>query len=81
MKDVCLITIGLTLSQTTNFRLFQTERVNPLPDDKILDWSKIKQFADDNFELDENSRKLSKRVENTVGKGEIDRYEQFLLFP
>ena len=22
-----------------------------------------------------------KRVENTVGKGEIARYEQFLLFP
>ena len=28
-----------------------------------------------------NGRKLSKRVENTVGKGEIARYEQFLLFP
>ena len=24
---------------------------------------------------------LSKGVENTVGKGEIARYEQFLLFP
>ena len=24
---------------------------------------------------------LSKWVENTVGKGEIARYEQFLLFP
>ena len=29
---------------------------------------------------DENGRKFSKRVENTVGKGEIARYEQFLLF-
>ena len=29
----------------------------------------------------ENGRKLSRRVENTVGKGEIARYEQFLLFP
>ena len=37
-------------------------------------------FADDNFKLDENGRKLSERVENTVGKGEIARYEQFLLF-
>ena len=55
--------------------------VNPLPDDKILDWSKLKQFADDNFKFEENDRKLSKRVENTVGKGEIARYEQFLLFP
>ena len=47
----------------------------------MLDWSKLKQFADDNFEFDENSRKFSKRVENTVGKGEIARYEHFLLFP
>ena len=31
--------------------------------------------------FDENGRKLSKRVENTVGKEEIARYEQFLLFP
>ena len=45
--------------------------VNPLPDDKILDWSKLKQFADDNSKFDENSRKFSKLVENTVGKGEI----------
>ena len=33
------------------------------------------------FHFDENGRKLSKWVENTVGKGEIARYEQFLLFP
>ena len=55
---------SLTHYQTTDFRLFQTERV-----------------ADDNFKFDKNGRKLSKRVENTVGKGEIARYEQFLLFP
>ena len=55
--------------------------LNPFPNDKILGWSKMKEFADDNFELDENRRKFSKRVENTGGKGEIARYEQFLLFP
>ena len=54
---------------------------NPSPDDKILDWSKLEQSADDNFEFDVNSRKFSKLAENTVGKGEIARYEQFLLFP
>ena len=48
---------------------------------QILDCSKLKEFADDNFKFDENSRKFSKQVENTVGKGEIARYEQFLLFP
>ena len=54
---------------------------NLLPDDKFLNSSKLKGFADDNFKFDENGRKLSKPVENTVGKGEIARYEQFLLFP
>ena len=41
----------------------------------------MKQSADNNFKFHENSRKFSKRVENTVGKGEIASYEQFLLFP
>ena len=40
----------------------------------------MKEFADDNFKFDENGIKLSKRVENTVGKGEIACYKQFLLF-
>ena len=33
------------------------------------------------FKFDENDRKFSKWVENTAEKGEITRYEQFLLFP
>ena len=41
----------------------------------------MKQFADDNFNFDENIRKFSKREENTAGKGKIASYEQFLLFP
>ena len=41
----------------------------------------LKEFADYNSNSDENGRKFSDRVENTVGKGEIARYEQFLLFP
>ena len=64
-----------------HFLLFTQCFFNPLPDDKILDWSKLKQSADDSFKFDVNSRKFSKLVENTVGKGEIARYEQFLLFP
>ena len=40
----------------------------------------MKDFADDNFKFDENGRKKSKQVENTVGKGEIAHYKQFLLF-
>ena len=68
------------------------ERVNQLKSDcviannltlsqtTILDSSKLKVFADDNFEFDENAREISKRVENPVGKGEIALFEQFLLF-
>ena len=41
----------------------------------------MKEFAYDNFKLDKYGENLSKRVENTMGKGEIAHYEQFLLFP
>ena len=47
----------------------------------ILDSSKSKEVAGDNFEFDENGGKFSKRLENPVRKGEIACYEQFLLFP
>ena len=55
-----------------------TKLINPF---QILDSSKLKEFADNNFKFDENGWKFSKRVVNTVGTGEIARYEQFLLFP
>ena len=47
----------------------------------FLDSSKLKESVVDNSEFDENGRKFYKRLENIVGKGEIARYEQFLLFP
>ena len=57
-------------------------RVNPdITRRQILDSSKLKEFADVNFKFDENGKKLSKHVENYVGKGEIACYEQFLFFP
>ena len=52
----------------------------PFPNKKNLDSSKLKEFADDNFKIDENGRKESKHVENIEGKGKIARYEQFFLF-
>ena len=48
--------------------------VYPITRRQILDSSKLKEFADDNFKFDENGRKLYKQVKNTVGKGEIVRY-------
>ena len=59
MKEV------LTLSQTTNFRLFQTQKTLQMT---ILNLTTM-------------ARKVFKSVENTFGKGETARDEQFLLFP
>ena len=43
--------------------------------------SKLKDhFNDDNLMFDEYGRKFFNREENTAGKGEIARYEQFFLF-
>ena len=53
----------------------------PVTRRQILDSSKLKEFAADNLKFDKNGCKLSKRVENIVGKGEIARYKAILLFP
>ena len=57
--------------QTTNFRLLTHYQTTNF---RFFD------FADDNLKFEENGRKLFKHIENTVGKGEIARDEQFLLF-
>ena len=53
----------------------------PFPKQLILDSSKLKEFADNNFRFDDKGRNFSTPVENTVEKGEIAHYKQFLLFP
>ena len=65
MQDTCFETVSFLLN------LSQT----------ILDSSRLNEFADDNFEFNEDGKKVFKRIENTVGKGEIALYGQFLLFP
>ena len=45
--------------------------VKPFPKQQIVDCSKLNEFADNSYEFNENGRKFSKRVENTVGKGDI----------
>ena len=74
----------LTSLSANNFKLVDYKfsyLVLPFPKPHILDSSKLKDFADDNFKLNGNERKFFKRVENTVGKGEIAHYKQFLRFP
>ena len=41
----------------------------------------MKESVEDNFKFDENGKKFSERVKNTVGKGKIARYQQFFPFP
>ena len=57
------------------------KRVNPFLNDKYLAFPKSKNWQMTIFSLIKNEEKLSERVENTVGKEEIARCEQFLLFP
>ena len=51
-------------------------KINTLPNDKLLDWSKLKAFAD-------NKIKVLKMMifENIVGKGENAGYQHFLFIP
>ena len=56
--------LSLTLSEMTNFRLFQTERV--------CRWQ---------FRIWWKLQKVLQTGRKHCGKGEIARYEQFLLFP
>ena len=69
------------LSIKTSLKICCLVKSQPFPKQQILDSSKLKGFADNNFKFDKNGRMFFKWVENTVVKGEIARYEQFLLFP
>ena len=55
--------------------------MNPLPDEPVL--HSPNSAANENMTANTktNGDQLSVLVENIVGKGEIARYEQFLLFP
>ena len=55
--------------------------INSLPNDKIIDWSKLKAFADDKIHKTEKLKFLFERVENIVGNGENAGYQYVLLFP
>ena len=54
---------------------------NSLPNNKFLDWSKLKGFADDKLNATKKLKFVLGRIENIVGKGEIAGYQHFLLFP
>ena len=54
--------------------------INSLPNDKILDVTKLKAFAEDKLNVARMMISLLDRVENTVGKRENAGYQHFHLF-
>ena len=57
------------------------QHFNSLPNDKFLDLSKLKAFAEDVINVTEKLKYLLGRVDNIVGKREDASYQHFLLFP
>ena len=48
---------------------FNINTIISLPNNKILDWCKLKVFADDKINVNEKLKFSFKRIENIVGKG------------
>ena len=53
---------------------------NSLPNDKILDWSKLKIFADDKIKVIEKWKFVLGMFGNIMGNGENAGYHDFFLF-
>ena len=54
---------------------------NSLPKDKFLDWSKLKEFADNKINVAENLKFVLQRLENIFGKEQNAGYPAFSSFP
>ena len=55
--------------------------INPIPNNKILDMTKLKAIADDKLNIAEMTVSLFHRTENIVEKGENTGFQHFLLIP
>ena len=53
---------------------------NSIPNDKILDLSKLNVFAGDNLHVNRKLKFALESVENIVGRGENFDYQYFLFF-
>ena len=54
---------------------------NSLPNDKTLDMTKSKAFADNKLNITKITISSFDSIENTVGKGRNAGYQHFLPFP
>ena len=69
-----------TLSDWKSLKFVVWKRVNSLPNNKILDLSKLKAVSDDIINVTEKLEFVLGRVKNIVGKGENAGYQHFPLF-
>ena len=67
---------------STNLTFYhKIPNLNPLPDDTILDQTKMKASVDDKFNVTKTIISVFDRVEKNCGKRRNCLYKQFLLFP
>ena len=81
MKVYICIHIKLYHARWDIFVHVSGNKFNSLPNDKTLDWSKLKALADDKINVNEVLKICLGRIENIVGKGENAGYQHFLLSP
>ena len=67
--------------QDQNVCLVQSDLINCLPNNKVLDWFKLNAHADNKKNVTQKMKFISERVENIWEKGENAGYQHFLLFP
>ena len=66
---------------TTGLRQYLNVSFNSLPNNKILDRSQLKAFADNKINVTKTLKFVLGRVEKIVGKGENAGYQHLLLLP
>ena len=63
------------------YAVIHSELLNSLPNNKFLDWSKLREFAGYKLNLVEKLKFVLGRVGNIAGKGENAGFQHFLLSP
>ena len=81
LKPPLYITCQKHRHSSTRLHAKCSSPINSLPNDKILDWYKLKEFADDILKVAQITKFVPKSLENIEGKGENAGYQHFLLFP
>ena len=59
--------------------MLATRKMHSLPNNEILDWSKLKAFGDDNIKVSKKMIFVFDKVENIVEKGQNAGYQRFLF--